>query len=65
MIERLYEKGLHQTHQLSGTATIEGTPLQAISEGATLKAYPGATTQNFTVSGDGQAKIEDMRRQLQ
>ena len=64
MIERLYTKGLHQTHQLSGTATIEGTPLDSIARGETLKAYPGATREHFSVSGDGQAKIEAMTRTI-
>lgn len=65
MIERLYEKGLHHTHQLSGTATIEGTPLDTLVRKAeVLKAYPGATREGFIVSGDGQAKIEQMMRAL-
>lgn len=66
MIERLYANGLHQTHQLSGTATIEGTPLDAIAQGKGLKAYPGATNEGFLISGDGQNKIEVLAsRQLQ
>ncbi len=64
MIERLYSKGLHQTHQLSGTATIEGTPLDSIAQGKELKAYPGASRDGFAVSGDGQDKIERMSRAL-
>ncbi len=66
MIERLYAKGLHQTHQLSGTATIEGTPMDKIAQGEKLKAYPGATNHGLTITGDGQAKVEMMaRRSLQ
>jgi radical SAM superfamily enzyme YgiQ (UPF0313 family) len=65
MIQRLYDNGLHQTHQLSGTATIEGTPLDAIARGEHLKAYPDATREGFAVTGDGQAKIEHMSRALQ
>lgn len=64
MIERLYTKGLHETHQLSGTATISGTPLDKIAQGETLKAYPGATNEGFSVSGDGQSKVEHMFRAL-
>ena len=64
MIQRLYDKGLHQTNQLSGTATIEGTPLDHIAQGETLKAYPGATREGFSVTGDGQAKVERMARAL-
>lgn len=64
MIERLYAKGLHQTNQLSGTATIEGTPLMAIAEGKSLKAYPGASNEGLAITGDGQAKVEGMARAL-
>lgn len=60
MIERLYSAGLHQTHQLSGTATIEGTPMDSIAQGKTLKAYPGATNEGLVITGDGQAKVEFM-----
>lgn len=64
MIERLYKNGLHSTHQLSGTATIEGTPLESIAQGQTLKAYPDATNARFTIDGDGQRKAENMQRTL-
>jgi radical SAM superfamily enzyme YgiQ (UPF0313 family) len=62
MIRRLYDKGLTQTHQLSGTATISGTPLDAISRGEHLTAYPGADNRNFLITGDGQAKIETLAK---
>lgn len=65
MIERLYAKGLHQTHQLSGTATIEGTPMDKIAQGQKLKAYPGATNEGLAITGDGQSKVERMSRALQ
>lgn len=65
MIERLYTAGLHQTHQLSGTATIEGTPMDKIAQGQSLKAYPGASNEGLMISGDGQAKVEHMARALQ
>lgn len=64
MIQRLYDKGLHQTHQLSGTALIEGTPLDTLTRDGTLKAYPGATTAGYDADGDGQRKIERMARAL-
>jgi radical SAM superfamily enzyme YgiQ (UPF0313 family) len=64
MIERLYAKGLHHTHQLSGTATIEGTPLDSIAQGKELTAYPDADARGFLVNGDGQAKVESMARLL-
>lgn len=66
MIRRLYEKGLHRTHQLSGTAEIEGTPLATLrhaGDGATLSKYPGAHIDaNYQVSRDGQKKAEQMTR---
>lgn len=59
MIRRLYAKGLHTTHQLSGTATIEGTPLDLMTRQGPLKAYPEAIPdQSFVKTGDGQAKAE-------
>lgn len=64
MIERLYAAGLHQTHQLSGTALIEGTPLDTLSKQGTLTAYPGASMAGFVVDGDGQHKIEGMQKAL-
>ena len=66
MIRRLYEKGLHRTHQLSGTAEIEGTPLATLrhaGEGAELSKYPGAHVDaNYSPSNDGQKKIERLTR---
>jgi hypothetical protein len=60
-IDQLYRDGGLDTHQLSGTATIEGTPLHAIAAGAHLAKYPGARAEGFLVTGDGQRKIEGMR----
>lgn len=59
-IEALYRDGGLNSHQLSGTATIEGTPLAAIAGGAHLAKYPGATAEGFVVSPDGQRKVESM-----
>lgn len=64
MIERLYNKGLHKTHQLSGTATISGTPLDKIAMGEKLAAYPDATNERFAINSDGQVKIENIQRLL-
>ncbi len=59
MIRRLYSKGLHTSHQLSGTATIEGTPLDLLTRQGPLPAYPDAVPdQSFVKTGDGQAKAE-------
>lgn len=60
-ISRLLAEGTLNTHQLSGTATIEGTPLSHIAAGEHLAKYPGASADGFEVTGDGQAKIEHMR----
>ena len=63
LIDHLYETGALDTHQLSGTATIEGTPLDAIAKGASLKVYPGAVADgDFIVSHDGQRKVEHIVR---
>lgn len=64
MIERLYAAGLTQSHQLSGTALIEGTPLDTLARKGALAAYPGASTSGFAIDGDGQRKIETMGRAL-
>lgn len=60
-IRELYAAGAIDTHQLSGTATVEGTPLAAIARGDHLAKYPGATNDGFVITGDGQAKIEGIR----
>lgn len=60
MIEAMYQDGSHTTHQLSGTATVDGTPLDHISRGESLAKYDGATTEGFLKSPDGQRKIEAM-----
>jgi hypothetical protein len=61
-IGQLYRDGGLDTHQLSGTATIEGTPLHAISQGAHLAKYPGANLDGFVIDSDGQHKVEGMTR---
>ena len=58
-IEDLYDTGAIDTHQLSGTAEIAGTPLAAIGAGAKLDTFPGAhVDQNYHPSNDGQRKAE-------
>lgn len=62
MIARLYDKGLHDTHQLSGTSEIEGTPLHTLRTAGALEKYPGLKIDdNYHASPDGQKKIEQMR----
>jgi radical SAM superfamily enzyme YgiQ (UPF0313 family) len=61
MIRRLYDKGLHQTHQLSGTAEIEGTPLHTLRTSGHLVKYDGASMDSAsTMQSDGQRKIEQL-----
>lgn len=61
LIKQLYVSGGLDTHQLSGTAVIEGTPLDTIEHGKHLKAYDAAVIDgNYIRSTDGQAKIEGM-----
>lgn len=59
-IKHLYDCEGLSTHQLSGTATIEGTPLSRIAKGEHLEKYDGATSEGFVVSPDGQRKIEQL-----
>ena len=60
-IARLRGDGTLTTHQLSGTAEIEGTPLHTLRKDGHLAAYPGAhIDKNYAVSPDGQKKIEEM-----
>lgn len=60
-IERFYRLGVHTTHQLSGTAVVDGTPLDRIAHGEKLSKYDGATPDGFVPMSDGQRKIESMR----
>lgn len=49
------------SHQLSGTAEIEGTPLATMKQGEALKAYPKAVKdEHYHASPDGQLKREGM-----
>lgn len=63
-INSLYASGALDSHQLSGTAVIEGTPLGNLAQqglGGRLKAYDEAVIdERFIASTDGQAKIERM-----
>lgn len=61
-IKRLHEEGAIDTHQLSGTAIIEGTPLANILHSKSiLPKYPGAVPEGYIAKIDGQKKIEDMK----
>ncbi len=63
MIARLYAKGLHRTHQLSGTAEISGTPLHTLRVKGDLAKYPGAHVgAGYEMSHDGQRKVEVMEK---
>lgn len=63
LIKDCYATGACDTHQLSGTATIENTPLDRIAHGELLKVYPGAKADaSFALNHDGVAKIEALSR---
>ncbi len=63
-IERLKAAGM-STHQHSGTAVIEGTPLFALEAAGHLDKYPGAKIdENYKPSSDGQKKFEAIRAEL-
>lgn len=59
-IKRLRSEGLIDSHQESGTATIDGTPLSLIAEGKFLPKYDGATNKDFERTPDGLKKREGM-----
>jgi hypothetical protein len=63
-IEHLHESGAINTHQLSGTSEIEGTPLHTIRARGPLAKYDGAKIDaNYVPNADGQKKIENLQRQ--
>ena len=60
-IKNLYETGGLDTHQLSGTAEIEGTPLHTLKTTGELAKYDGAKLAPEYVSNpDGAAKLRSM-----
>lgn len=65
-IQELYATGAIDSHQLSGTAVIEGTPMaNMLHSGKALPKYPGATPdKDYHVQSDGQLKAEQMKRLL-
>ena len=63
-IKALYESGGLDTHQLSGTAEIEGTPLHTLSTTGYLEKFPGAKIGgDYYASADGQKKIEHINNE--
>lgn len=61
-IRKLYADGAMHTHQLSGTAEVEGTPLHTLRTTGELTKYDGAKIDDgYIASHDGQHKIEQMR----
>jgi radical SAM superfamily enzyme YgiQ (UPF0313 family) len=64
MIERLYAGRLHATHQLSGTAEIEGTPLHTLRTAGHLAKYAAAKMDAAApIEADGQRRIETLNAQ--
>jgi radical SAM superfamily enzyme YgiQ (UPF0313 family) len=57
-IHRLYALGM-TTHQISGTAEIEGTPLATLRDRGHLGAYSGATLDGYTTGADGAQKLRN------
>ncbi len=60
LIQRLHDEGLHRTHQLSGTAPIEGTPLATLLQVGKLAKYDGASADGFDRTSDGMSKLHKM-----
>ncbi len=61
MIARFYEKGLHHTHQLSGCAELEGTPVHTVRDGPLAKYPDMKMDANYRHGTDGNAKIAQIR----
>ncbi len=62
MIARFYEKGLHHTHQLSGCAELEGTPVHTVRDGPLAKYPDMKMDANYRHGTDGNAKIAQIRQ---
>lgn len=61
-IRDLYATGGLDTHQLSGTAEIEGTPLHTLRTDGALEKYPGAHIgEGYVASSDGAQKLREMK----
>lgn len=60
LIQRLYDERLHTTHQLSGAAALEGTPLGTLLQVGKLDRFPGANTEGFDATSDGMRKLQRM-----
>jgi radical SAM superfamily enzyme YgiQ (UPF0313 family) len=61
-IADLYTTGGLDTHQLSGTAEIEGTPLHTLHAAGHLEKYAAAKIDaHYVASPDGQKKIETLK----
>lgn len=60
-IEMGYVTRALDTHQLSGTSEIEGTPLHTLRTSGHLDKYEGAKMDDtYTINDDGQKKIESL-----
>lgn len=58
LIAQLYQDGLLSTHQLSGTACIEGSPLHTLMQRGELAKYPSAEKEGFDTDADGARKVQ-------
>ncbi len=62
-IVNLYATGGLDTHQLSGTAAVEGTPLDTLATVGKLDKYPGAKVDgDYIMESDGMVKLGLMNR---
>jgi radical SAM superfamily enzyme YgiQ (UPF0313 family) len=61
-IKDLYDTGGLDTHQLSGTAEIEGTPLHTLKVTGSLEKYAAAKIDDaYMANPDGAAKLREMK----
>ena len=64
-IQNLYARGGLSTHQLSGTAEIDGTPLAQLRVGESNPKFPDAVKdENYHASKDGLVKAETIQNSI-
>ena len=63
--QRLAESLPFDSLQMSGTATIEGTPLHTLHAAGQLARYPGAVAgADFVTESDGNVRMEELAKEL-
>ena len=64
-IQALHQQGILDTHQLSGAAELDGTPLQQLRLRGSLPKFEGAKIdENYLVESDGNKKLARMSESI-